>query len=506
MMRHLILSLSAALLLTLSPLSVLADDAKALGIPPEAVELKNTGGNRTWVAPLANGRYSLYELLPGGQMSGAAGQLADLKAAYPGVDFSPLADEAATPVTVAGDDDSFDAVRDSRDKLVEVTPGAKEAIKRALHKGTMIELTAGTLEHMVESMGGKLDVTREELDRLLATNGNRIGLTQSDMKLLLKEAGPNGISLAQIEEMMPEVPSQRAISGVAGREDPDCPGLVYGSGKREVCLPLGSLSFADVAVSFAPGKKRSKPPFDFPGSALGEPDYLSTRSADFISLGCDGVLIVRFTDNVLVDIDGIDLYIFEVGPIVERTLLAISSSGSDWIEVGEIEGARSEVDIAPFVNKGDTFSYVRLTNAGPACGGNHSGADIDAIAAVGAEIRLSLDSALLFDSGKHQLKPEALAALNELAQKVATFGPDIRVTVEGHTDSVGSDAANKVLSENRARSVWEYLATKLKLPSSSVTIRGHGEMKPIADNETEEGRQQNRRVDLLISPRGRFAN
>src|SRR5690606_30130717 len=119
------------------------------------------------------------------------------------------------------------------------------------------------------------------------------------------------------------------------------------------------------------------------------------------------------------------------------------------------------------------------------------------------EIRLSLDSALLFDSGKYQLKPEALAALDELATKVDAFGPDIRVTVEGHTDSVGSDAANKQLSENRARSVWDYLATKLKVPASSVKILGYGESRPIADNETEEGRQQNRRVDLLIAPRGR---
>lgn len=504
-MRKLILPFIATFLLVLSPFVVLADDRAELGIPADAIELKNTSGNRTWIMPASKGRYSLIELLPGGQMSGTAGELADLKAAYPGVDFSPLASAAAQAADTSTDKGNIDALVANRDKLVEVTPGAKEAIRRALHKGTMIELTAGTLEHMVESMGGKLDVTREELDRLLATNGNRIGLTQSDMKLLMKEAGPEGISLAQIEEMMPETRTARVRSESAGREDPDCPGLVYGAGKREICLPLGALSFADVAVSFEPGKKRSKAPFDFPGNALGEPDYRNTYSADFISLGCDGVLVVRFTDNVLVDIEGVDLYIFEVGPIVERTLLAISNNGSDWIEVGEIEGARSEVDIGPFVNKGETFSYVRLTNAGPACGGNHSGADIDAIAAVGAEIRLSLDSALLFDSGKYQLKPEALAALDELATKVDSFGPDIRVTVEGHTDSVGSDAANKQLSENRARSVWEYLATKIKVPASSVKILGYGESRPIADNETEEGRQQNRRVDLLISPRGRFA-
>src|SRR5690606_22631102 len=119
---------------------------------------------------------------------------------------------------------------------------------------------------------------------------------------------------------------------------------------------------------------------------------------------------------------------------------------------------RSDVDINGLVQAGEHYNYVRLRNAGKSCGGMHSGADIDAIAAVGAEIRLSLDSALLFDIGKYQLKPEAKTALDELLAKVAAYGPDIRVTVEGHTDSTGSDSDNKLLSEQRATSVWQYLA------------------------------------------------
>jgi outer membrane protein OmpA-like peptidoglycan-associated protein len=137
---------------------------------------------------------------------------------------------------------------------------------------------------------------------------------------------------------------------------------------------------------------------------------------------------------------------------------------------------------------------------GKACGGDHSGADIDAVAAVGAEIRLSLDSALLFDVGQSTLKPEALAALDDLARQVSAYGRDIRVTVEGHTDSTGADAANLALSEARAKSVWTYLGQRVHVAPQRVTLVGYGESRPVASNDTEPGRAKNRRVDLLIAP------
>lgn len=483
-----------------------ADDSRPLGLPEAAVLLRDEPGRRLWGERRADGRVGLIEELPGGQMSGTAGPLDKLAEFYPDVDFSPLGPDGTDGDAATGDDGdaSLDAVRANRDRLVEVTPGAREVLARA-RRGNVIELTADSLTHMVEGMGGSLAMPREDLERLLASNNNRIGLSSSDMKQLMKEAGPQGISLAQIEALLPP-PAERqaAADAPAGRTDADCPGLVYGAGKREICLPLGARSFADTAVAFRPGDKPSRTPFDFPGSALGEPNYRSTSSADFISLGCDGELLLQFTDNVLVDVEGVDLYVFEIGPIVERTELAISIDGREWIEVGVIEGARSDVDIRPFAKKGEKYGFVRLRNAGKACGGQHAGADIDAVAAVGAEIRLSLDSALLFDVGKSELKPEALAALDDIARQVSEFGRDIRVTVEGHTDSTGSDDANRRLSEARARSVWAYLATRIDIANNRVSIQGYGETRPVADNATDEGRAKNRRVDLLIAPQSRI--
>lgn len=285
----------------------------------------------------------------------------------------------------------------------------------------------------------------------------------------------------------------------SGKQTADCPGLVYGGGKREICLPLGRASFGDEVIGFTPGERRSRAPFDDPEQALAEPNYRRTSSPDFISLGCDGELMLRFTDNVLIDTDGVDLYVFEAGPFVERTELAISVDGTDWVDVGVIEGARADIDIAPFAVSGEKYPYVRLRNAGKSCGGKHAGADIDAVAAVGAELRFSLDSALLFDVDESRLKPEARTQLDAMARQLASHGKGLRLTVEGHTDSTGSDARNQVLSEARAGAVAEYLARQLGLAPGSMTLRGFGATRPVASNDTEEGRARNRRVDLLVA-------
>ena len=74
----------------------------------------------------------------------------------------------------------------------------------------------------------------------------------------------------------------------------------------------------------------------------------------------------------------------------------------------------------------------------------------------------------------------------------------IRISVEGHTDSVGSDASNQSLSEKRADAVRDFLVNA-GVPSDRITAAGKGEAEPIATNKTTAGRQQNRRVELVVS-------
>lgn len=291
-----------------------------------------------------------------------------------------------------------------------------------------------------------------------------------------------------------------AAAPAYGQGSTDCPGLTFGKGRRAICLPQGESSFADEVVTFTPGARPSSGIFSNPAHVTGRPDYTDNDSPGFLSLGCDGVLVVRFTDNALVDVEGPDLYVFEVGPAVEATVLAISEDGQRWIDVGRIEGSRADVDIATFVTPRQAFPYVRLTNASRTCGGRHSGADIDAIAAVGSALRLSLDGAVLFDTGQSTLKSSARAALDALLPRIRTYGAGARIDVEGHTDDVGEAASNQTLSEARAAAVADYLANALDVPAAQVGRTGHGESRPAVPNDSDAARAKNRRVDILVRP------
>jgi len=103
----------------------------------------------------------------------------------------------------------------------------------------------------------------------------------------------------------------------------------------------------------------------------------------------------------------------------------------------------------------------------------------------------------LFDTGKSTLRPGAREKLAKISGIVLAY-PDLRLAIEGNTDSVGSDAKNQVLSEQRAGSVREYLL-KENIPAASMTSQGFGKTQPVATNDTAEGRQQNRRVEMIVS-------
>ena len=106
-------------------------------------------------------------------------------------------------------------------------------------------------------------------------------------------------------------------------------------------------------------------------------------------------------------------------------------------------------------------------------------------------------SDVLFDTGKHTLRPLAREKLAKIGGIVLAY-PALTLGIEGNTDSVGSDAYNQGLSERRAEAVRSYLAQQ-GVPESSMTAKGLGKTQPIASNSTAEGRQQNRRVELIVS-------
>jgi len=106
-------------------------------------------------------------------------------------------------------------------------------------------------------------------------------------------------------------------------------------------------------------------------------------------------------------------------------------------------------------------------------------------------------SDVLFESGKYGLRPAARERLAKIAGILLAY-PDLHLDVEGHTDAIGSDAYNQELSEKRAAAVQQYLVQQ-GIPASSIAARGFGKLQPVADNSTAAGRQQNRRVELVVS-------
>jgi outer membrane protein OmpA-like peptidoglycan-associated protein len=113
-------------------------------------------------------------------------------------------------------------------------------------------------------------------------------------------------------------------------------------------------------------------------------------------------------------------------------------------------------------------------------------------------------SDVLFDTGQATLKPGADRALDRLAQFLKD-SPNSAVLIEGHTDSVGTDDYNLALSERRAQSVADALSSR-GISSDRVQTKGLGKAYPVASNDTQAGRQQNRRVEIVFSDAsGRFA-
>lgn len=103
---------------------------------------------------------------------------------------------------------------------------------------------------------------------------------------------------------------------------------------------------------------------------------------------------------------------------------------------------------------------------------------------------------IYFDVGSDRIRPESSGQLKEVADMLLEH-PELKLTVEGHTDNVGDAAANQTLSDKRAAAVKVALTTRYKVPAAQLGSKGYGASRPAAPNTTPEGRQQNRRVELV---------
>ncbi len=163
---------------------------------------------------------------------------------------------------------------------------------------------------------------------------------------------------------------------------------VFAQVYNRVEIPEGESAFADEVISYTDDPAVGDA-YDNPDDALGTPDYNEATESGQVSLGDNGSIVLKFTDNALTTSGNSDddLWIFEVGE-VEPGDIEISKNGSTWISVGSIAGSTSGIDIDAYLGSGvelwGKYSYVRITDAGGGVttGQPYPGVDVDAVAAI----------------------------------------------------------------------------------------------------------------------------
>lgn len=119
------------------------------------------------------------------------------------------------------------------------------------------------------------------------------------------------------------------------------------------------------------------------------------------------------------------------------------------------------------------------------------------------QLKLNIPSDISFDTGRADIKPNMRPILDQFASGLSNQ-PNTEVRIIGHTDNTGSDAVNDPLSVQRAQAARQYLAARGVDPNR-IVIAGRGEREPVADNRTEAGRAQNRRVEIFLGEKANVA-
>ena len=282
-----------------------------------------------------------------------------------------------------------------------------------------------------------------------------------------------------------------------------------------ISFPQGPVSFADEVLNYKVGGG-SKHPFDKPDAVISLPNgnVCKANKCPSFSLGKNGFITIKFNDNYLTTSgdSSDDLWIFEVGEVVESTAVEISKNGKDWISVGKVEGATSGIDIDAYKANGiidDTkYYYVKLTDLKGESSPPYQGADIDAVAAISAatsqvrklikeiEEKQFVDFDVIFEGNHWRLNKNAESKLDNLGEALSSYA--LRhgsFELVGHIAGVDNSSKfcyknksdyrysercytymewGEVLSEGRANSVKTYLEENYAMSSTRLKASGVG--------------------------------
>ena len=271
----------------------------------------------------------------------------------------------------------------------------------------------------------------------------------------------------------------------------------------EITFLMGDISFADTVVLYDPGASgegtgdEPEARFQNSESALGSSNYDADKDTGYVSLGKGGTLVLRFIDNVLIDGPGPDLHIFETSD--DDVFVWISEDGIVFTPVGKTTKTHGSLDIWPYVRTGAVYPFVKLRDD-PYQGeqeGPSLGADIDAVGAINTAIRITMEADQLFPIKKSQFTERASEWLSQIADTIRRV-PKPHIDIEVYTDSWGTEDFNLIVTQSQAAMIRNYLLDVEQLTEMTSSVLGLGEAKPRTTNDTEEGRQRNRRVEILI--------
>ena len=226
--------------------------------------------------------------------------------------------------------------------------------------------------------------------------------------------------------------------------------------------------------------------------AQGEGQYLDEKNKISLQIGADGTGVYKDENNDTTITIGENNSTYTKGNITienngdgsgtyndkDKELL-IENDGKGKAII-TLKGKTIEVEAKP-LEKPEKFPKLKMVPPVPSIEAN--------------SLLITLDSGILFDVDKYDVRPEAEEVLKNLV--IVLKEADIKAfEIDGHTDSDASDEHNQVLSENRANAVKNFLTSQGIM--AEITIKGYGESRPIASNDTPEGKQKNRRVEIVI--------
>ena len=227
-------------------------------------------------------------------------------------------------------------------------------------------------------------------------------------------------------------------------------------------------------------------------NAQGEGQYLDEKNKISFQIGADGTGVYKDENNDTTITIGKNNSTYTKGNITienngdgsgtyndkDKDLL-IKNDGKGKAII-TLKGKTTEVEAKP-LEKNEKFPRLKMVPPVPSVEAN--------------SLLITLDSGILFDVDKYDVRPEAKRALASLATVLKEA--DVKAfEVDGHTDSDAGDKHNQILSENRANAVKNFLASQGI--TAEITIKGYGKTRPVASNDTPEGKQKNRRVEIII--------